>query len=132
MPAFDLPWVVLLLVLTGKIFGVEESQVTLLVRSLTNGAVENVPIARNWPVPCKFATEMAPGMMVRESSGSGADESVTATVASAVTTEPSGLVSSAVIVVVPTLAPWASPVAVTVATEGRLEVHLTRGELVTS
>jgi hypothetical protein len=37
------------LVLTGKSFGNEEIQVSVgeFVRSLTNGAAENVPIARN-------------------------------------------------------------------------------------
>lgn len=119
-------------VLTGKTLGVEESQVTVLVRSLTYGAVEKVPIARNCPVACKFPTEMELGMMLSESRGSGAAVSDTLTAEVAVTTEPSGLVSSAVIVVLPTLTPWASPVDVTVAIEGTLEVHFTSGELVTS
>jgi hypothetical protein len=131
-PAFDLPCDPLLFVLTGKVLGVEESQVTVLVTSLTVGAVENVPIAKNWPVACKFPTVMALGIMVRDSRGSGAAVSVTVTVAEAVTTEPSALVSSAVIVLVPTLTPWASPVELTVAIDGTLELHFTSGESVTS
>jgi hypothetical protein len=46
-PAFSLPCESEVLVLIGNVFGAEESQVTELVRSLTLGVVENVPIARN-------------------------------------------------------------------------------------
>lgn len=54
--------------LTGKTLGTEEIQdsVVEFVRSLTNGEVENVPIARNCPVSCKLPTVMALGITVSE------------------------------------------------------------------
>jgi hypothetical protein len=58
-----------LLVLTVKTLGAEEIQVSVgeLVRSLTVGGVENVPIARNCPVSCKLSTVIELGRMVSES-----------------------------------------------------------------
>ena len=121
------------LVLIGKILGAEEIQVTEFVRSLTVGDAENVPIARYCPVSCRSPTVILFGMMVRESSGSGAGVRVTVKSALAETTDPSeGLVKTAVMVVVPALRPVASPDELTLAMVGMLEVHLTSGELVTS
>jgi hypothetical protein len=97
------------LVLTGKTLGSEESQVTELVRSLTVGAVEYVPIARKFPVSCKLPTEIVLGIMMSESRGSGAAVSETLTVAVAVSTLLSGLVHWAVIVLEPALTPEAIP-----------------------
>jgi hypothetical protein len=58
---------------------------------------------------------------------------VVVTLAELDTTVPSGFVSSAVIVVLPTLMPFASPPGeVTVAMVGMLEIHTVWGELVTS
>src|ERR1700758_3626935 len=90
-----------LLVLTGNESGKEESQVTELVRSLTKGTVEYVPMARNCPVSCKSPTVIAFGMIVSESRGSGAGVRVTVTDAVADKTDPSELVNTAVIVVAP-------------------------------
>jgi hypothetical protein len=91
------------LVLTGNADGNDEIQVVPgeLVRSLTYGTVENVPIARNWPVSCRSPTESEAGMMVSESSGSGRVVVETVTGADVVTTVPSGLLNSTVIVAVP-------------------------------
>jgi hypothetical protein len=97
------------LVLTGKTFGVEEIQVTELVRSLTCGEVENVPSARKFPVSCRLPTVIMLGIMVSESRGSGAGVDVTVTFVVADTTLLSGFVHSAVIVVLPALAPMTSP-----------------------
>jgi hypothetical protein len=72
------------------------------------------------------------GMMVSESRGSGAEDVETVTDAVAETTLASGLVHSAVMVVDPALTPLARPVALTVATVGTLELHLSCAELVTS
>jgi hypothetical protein len=66
-PGFTAP----LSLLTVKMLGSEESHVTVLVRSLTYGAVEKVPMARKFPVPCKLATEMLLGITVSEIRGSG-------------------------------------------------------------
>ncbi len=119
--------------LTGKTLGRSESQVTELVRSLTVGAVEYVPIARKFPVSCKLPTVILLGIMVSESRGSGAGVDVVVTVAGgAETTVPSWFVHIAVIVAVPTLWPVTSPVALTVAIVGMLEVHVICAELVTS
>lgn len=111
------------MLLTGKTLGKEESQVTEFVRSLTVGGVENVPIARKFPVSCRLPTVMLLGIMVSESSGSGAAVSVTVTVPAAETTLLSEFVYSAVIVVVPKLIPLASPPAVIEAMVGMLELH---------
>jgi hypothetical protein len=51
---------------TGKIFGAEVSHLTELVRSLTVGALENVPIARNWPLEVKLPKTIPLGMMVSD------------------------------------------------------------------
>jgi hypothetical protein len=69
------------LVLTGKELGKVEIQVTELVRSLTYGAVENVPIAKNCPDPCKLSTVSALGRIVSDTRGSGGGVFVTETVA---------------------------------------------------
>src|ERR1700720_3541934 len=55
-----------MLLVTGKTFGADVIQVAELVRSLTVGAVENVPIARNCPVSCKLPTVIVLGRMVSE------------------------------------------------------------------
>jgi hypothetical protein len=81
-------------VLTGKAFGKDESHVVVgsFVTSRTNGAVEKVPIARNWPESWKSSTVIEVGMMLSEvidSSEVPVPLIVTETVALAVTTEPS-------------------------------------------
>jgi branched-subunit amino acid transport protein AzlD len=57
------------LVFTGKTLGTEETQVSIgeFVRSLTVGAVENVPIARNCPLSCRLPTVIELGIIVSES-----------------------------------------------------------------
>jgi hypothetical protein len=122
---------VLELVLTGKTLGSEESHVTEFVRSRTVGAVEKVPIAMKFPVSCKLPTLIELGIMVSDSRGSGAGDEVTSTVAVASATLPSGLVQSAVMVEIPGLTPAASPVELTVATVGMLELQVRLGESVT-
>jgi len=62
-------------------------------------------------------------MMVSESSGSGAVISRTVTVAVCETTLALLFVHNAVIVLVPALTPETRPVALTVATEGMLDIH---------
>jgi hypothetical protein len=118
---------------TGKSLGKLEIQVVVgeLVRSLTYGAVENVPIARNCPVSCKLSTVIELGMIVSESKGSGGEVSETEMLAVLDTTVPSVFVSCAVMVVEPTPTPVASPVELTVAMEGLLELHVIWEELVT-
>jgi hypothetical protein len=113
--------------------GAAETQVTELVRSLTCGLVEYVPMARKFPVPCKLPTVILLGIMVSESSGSGAAVDVTVTVAVADTTLESGFVHSAVMVLVPTLTPVTTPpVGLTVAMVGMVELQARLEELVTS
>jgi hypothetical protein len=114
------------LVLTGNTLGTEEIHVSVgeLVRSRTYGTVENVPIARNCPVSCRFPTVIELGIMVRESRGSGAAVVDTATFALVETTLPSEFVSTAVIVVLPAATPVTWPVELTVAIVGTLELHL--------
>lgn len=119
-------------VFTGKIFGAEDSHVTEFVRSRTVGGVENVPMAKNWPVSCRFPTVTEVGISVSERSGSGAGVVVTVTAAVAETTDPSGFVSSAVIVVLPALTPVTKPAGLIVAMEGALELHAICFEPVTS
>jgi hypothetical protein len=116
------------LVLTGKTLGKEEIQVTVgeFVRSLTYGAVENVPIARNCPVPCKLPTARELGMISSERrlpALSGA-ELVTVRVAKELVA-PLNAIPPAVIVVVPTPIAVATPEALMVATDGLLEVQVT-------
>ena len=77
-------------------------------------------------------TVMLLGMMVSESSGSGAVVAVIVTAAVAETTLPSGLVQMALIVLEPALTPVTSPEAETVATVAILEVQLRLDELLTS
>jgi hypothetical protein len=132
------------LVSTGKTLGKVEIQVSVgeFVRSLTYGAVENVPIAKNCPDPCKLRTVSEFGIIVSESRGSGAGVEVTVTEAVAVNTlagvEPeAGFVHSAVMVVDPTLTPLTTPFPegspeVIEAYVGMLEVHVSCGEFVTS
>jgi hypothetical protein len=133
--------------------GKEEIQVTESVRSLTYGAVENVPIAKNCPDPCIFPTVSVPGIIVSEVIGSGGGVFVTETDAVAFTTyagvEPlAGFVHSAVMLAVPTFTPLARPggslahtgvqvcvgarVVLTVAIDGILELHVICCEFVTS
>ena len=107
------------------------SRCTEFVRSLTYGTVENVPIARNCPVSCKFPTVIELGIMVSESRGSAGAVFETATLAVFDTTLPSGFVNSAVIVLLPTLTPVIRPVELTVAMDGVLELHAIWLELVT-
>jgi hypothetical protein len=102
------------LVSTGKILGKEEIQVTESVRSLTYGGVENVPIAKNCPDPCKFSTVSELGIIVSEIIGCGGGEFVTVTEAVPYTTfagvEPfAGFVHSAVMVAEPVFTPLAKP-----------------------
>src|SRR6516165_6437503 len=94
-------------------------------------------MARNCPVSCKSPTLIVLGMMERDNSGEGAGVAMAVMVAIAETTEPSGLESIAVMVVVPTLAPVTIPLPdarpdETDAMVGTLEIHLICGELVTS
>jgi hypothetical protein len=119
------------LVSTGKTLGKEEIQVTVgeFVRSLTNGAVENVPTARNWPVSCKLPTERTLGMMVSETRTPPVEPPpppapVTVTRVLALTS-PLNAVAPALMVVVPAATAVTSPVALTVATVGVLELHVT-------
>jgi hypothetical protein len=100
-------------VLTGKELGKEESQVTELVRSLTYGAVENVPIARKFPVSSKLPTVSEPGIIVSETRGSAAGVFVTVTDAGVASTTELGMVAvltySAVMLVEPGLLPVTTP-----------------------
>ena len=79
------------------------------VMSITVGAVEKVPYAKNCAVPSKLPIETKFGKTVIDSRGSGAAEAVTVMVAVVDTTLPSGFVSLAVIVVVPALTPATCP-----------------------
>jgi hypothetical protein len=114
---------------TGKTFGAEVNQVTELVRSLTVGAVENVPIARNCPLSCKLPKTIPLGMMVSERMPPPLPpvvppaDPVTVTPAVEVT-GPLNAVALAVIVVVPALTAVTIPAEFTVATAGVLEVQV--------
>jgi hypothetical protein len=116
------------LVLTGKTLGKAEIQVTVgeFVRSRTNGAVENVPIARNCPVPPILPTARELGMMVSERRlpALSPGELVTVRVALELVA-PLYAVPPAVMVVVPTPIAVATPEALMVATEGLLELQVT-------
>jgi hypothetical protein len=125
------PAAVLLLLVTGKTFGADVIQVTEFVRSLTVGAVENVPIARNCPVSCRSRTPSVLGMMVSERMLPPLPPAVPpvdpVTVRSAVAlTGPANPVELAVMTVEPALTAVATPEALMVATEGLLEVQVTR------
>jgi hypothetical protein len=120
----------LLLLVTGYLFGSEVSQVTELVRSLTVGAVEKVPIARNCPVSPKVPKTIPLGMMVSERMLPPLPPFVPpvdpVTVKSAVElTGPAKPVALAVMIVDPALTAVATPVALTVATEGTVELQVT-------
>jgi hypothetical protein len=117
------------LVLIGKILGAEEIQVTEFVRSLTVGDAENVPIARYCPVSCRSPTVMELGIMERERSDvslAPPAEVAPGTVMDAPdeTTPPNPFIL-AVMVVVPAETAVARPEALTVATAGALELHVT-------
>jgi len=107
-----------------------------LVRSLTYGGVEYVPKARYCPVIPLFETVVPPGTMLMESRGSvpiapppvpvlPEPEAVTLSVTAALT-GPLKAVAFAVMIVEPTPTAVTSPDEFTVATEGVLELHVTR------
>jgi hypothetical protein len=124
----------LLFVVTGKTFGADVIHWVWaeFVRSRTYGGVANVPIARNCPADCKFPTVIELGMIVSERRSCGAAVRVVANVAVFDTTDPSLLVSTAVMVLLPAAKFLATPIALIEPAEGRLEVHFSCGELVTS
>jgi hypothetical protein len=118
------------LVLTGNLFGSEVNQLTELVRSLTVGAVENVPIARNCPLSPKLPKVIPLGMMVSERMFPPLPPFVPPdepeTVRPAVEVEvPLNAVAVAVMVVVPAPTAVATPEASTVATAGTEEIQVT-------
>ena len=107
---------------------------TELVRSLTVGAVEKVPIARNCPLAPKLPKSIELGMMVSESmppplpplDPPDPDKVEPLTVRIELElTGPAYPVALAVIEVVPALTAVASPEALTVATVGMLEFQVT-------
>jgi hypothetical protein len=119
-----------LLLVTGNTFGAEVSQVTELVRSLTVGAVEKVPIARNCPLDPKLPKLIPLGIIISERIPPPLPPVPTATVPGTVRTPleltgPLYAVALAVIEVVPGLTAVATPLALTVATEGMLDVQVT-------
>jgi hypothetical protein len=119
-----------LLLVIGYRFGADVSQVTELVRSLTVGAVEKVPIARNCPLAPKSPKSIPLGMMVSERIPPPLPPVPVATVPGTVRTPleltgPLYAVALAVIEVVPGLTAVASPLALTVATDGMLDVQVT-------
>jgi hypothetical protein len=104
--------------------------VTELVRSLTVGAVENVPIARNCPLWVKLPKTIPLGMMVSERIlppllPPVPLEPVTVKV-ELEEVGPLNAVALAVMVVVPALTAVTTPEASTVATAGVLEVQVTK------
>jgi hypothetical protein len=115
---------------TGNSFGAEVSQVTELVRSLTVGAVENVPIARNCPLWVKLPKTIPLGMMV--------SERILPPLLPPVPLEPVTVkeeleevgplnaVALAVMVVVPALTAVTTPEGSTVATAGVVELQVTK------
>jgi hypothetical protein len=123
------PGAALLLLVIGYLFGSEVNQVTELVTSLTVGAVENVPIARNCPVSPKLPNTIPLGMMVSERMlpplppETPPPEPVTVRTPLELT-GPAYPVALAVIEVVPALTAVASPDALTVATDGRLDIQV--------
>jgi hypothetical protein len=121
-----------LFVVTGKTFGADVIHWAEFVTSRTYGGVEYVPIARNCPEPCKFCRPIELGMIVSESRSCGAAVSEVASVAVFDTTEPSLLLSTAVIVLLPAAKFVASPVELIEPAVGELELHFNCGELVTS
>jgi hypothetical protein len=130
-PPFSVPAPpVTLLLVTGKRFGSDECQVTELVRSLTVGDVENVPIARYCPLSPKLPNTIELGIMVSERMlpplppATPPLEPVTVRFAVELT-EPAYPVALAVMIVEPALTAVATPEALTVATAGTLEVQVT-------
>jgi hypothetical protein len=120
----------LLLLVTGKTFGSDVIQVTELVRSLTVGVVENVPIARYCPLSPKLPNTIPLGMMVSERMLPPLPPATPpvdpVTVRSAVElTGPLYPVALAVMIVEPAFTAVATPEALTFATEGVLEVQVT-------
>jgi hypothetical protein len=118
------------LLVTGKTFGSEVNQVTELVTSLTVGAVENVPIARNCPLSCKLPKTIPLGMMVSERMLPPLPPAVPpvdpVTVRSVVEeTGPANPAVLAVMIVEPAPTAVTTPEVLTVATEGVLEVQVT-------
>jgi hypothetical protein len=114
----------------GNLFGSEVSQVTELVTSLTNGAFENVPIARNCPLSPKVPKTIPLGMIVSERMLPPLPPAVPpvdpVTVMSALElTSPLNAAAPAVIVAVPAATAVTNPVVLTVATVGVLEVQVT-------
>jgi hypothetical protein len=119
-----------LLLVTGKTFGADVNQVTELVRSLTVGAVENVPIARNCPLSCKLPKTIPLGIMVSERMPAPLPPPVPPLVPVTVrfaeeVIGPANPVVLAVMIVEPALTAVATPEALTVATEGLLETQVT-------
>jgi hypothetical protein len=114
---------------TGKTSGAEERQLTVFVRSLTNGAAENVPTARKFPVSCKLPTVIVLGIIMSESKFAPdvpPPEALPVTVSVALApVAPLNAIPPTVIVVVPTPTAVATPEALMVATEGTLEVQIT-------
>ena len=131
-PPFSVPppGAALLLLVTGKAFGSDVIQVTELVRSLTVGAVEKVPIARYCPLSPKLPNTIELGIMVSERMPAPLPPATPppepVTVRSAVElTGPAYPVALAVMIVEPALTAVATPEALTVATDGVLEVQVT-------
>jgi hypothetical protein len=119
-----------LLLVIGNLFGSEVNQVTELVTSLTVGAVENVPIARNCPLSFKLPKTIPLGMIVSERMLPPLPPAVPpvdpVTVRPAVAlVGPLNAVAFAVIVVVPAPTAVTIPEELTVATEGLLETQVT-------
>jgi hypothetical protein len=114
------------LVFTGKTLGAEEIQFSVgeFVRSLVAGGVENVPIARNCPVSCKLPTVIEVGMMASDRKFCGAAVMESAIVEMLDTTVPSGFNNTAVMTAVPVPKFVTSPVALTDATDGILELQV--------
>jgi hypothetical protein len=124
------PGAALLLLVTGNLLGSEVNQVTELVTSLTVGAVENVPIARNCPLSFKAPKTIPLGMMVSERMLPPLPPAVPpvdpVTVKSAVElTGPAKPSALAVTIVEPAPIAVTSPVALTVATAGVVELQVT-------
>lgn len=119
-----------MLFVTGKTFGSDVTQVTELVRSLTVGVVENVPIARYCPLSPKLPNTIELGMMVSERMlpplppATPPDVPVTVRVALELT-GPLNALALAVMTVEPALTAVATPEALTVATDGVLEAQVT-------
>jgi hypothetical protein len=114
----------------GYLFGSEVSQVTELVTSLTVGAVENVPIARNCPLSPKLPKTIPLGMIVSERMLAPLPPAVPpvdpVTVRPAVElTGPANPAALAVMIVEPAFTAVTIPVVLTVATAGVLDVQVT-------